>query len=334
VYLGSKGNGQQTTQKLQPKLGAFDSATLRAVMTIPQTLTVYGTTPDHGNITVRVRHGATDLLPTTVITEENFTIECNEPAPIGPLEVIIANLENTTADVELYVDYSSDSDGNGVIDFEQYSWPEPVPPLDWDRDGLSDEDEVEAGTDIFVPDTDNDGMRDGLEVQFGLDPLRDDREDDADLDGLSNFEEIGLGTHPLNNDTDSDGIPDGWEVEFKTDPRTNDSSSDPDNDTLTNLEEYQNNSDPLSRDGDSDGVLDVEEIALGMDPLNEDSDGDGLRDQLELFEGLDPLTPDYDLDLNPDGPDHNPRINAIIIMVLIVAIPFLLGSFYFRRRIR
>ncbi len=334
VYLGSKGNGQQTTQKLQPKLGAFDSATLRAVMTIPQTLTVYGTTPDHGNITVRVRHGATDLLPTTVITEENFTIECNEPAPIGPLEVIVANLENTTADVELYVDYSSDSDGNGVIDFEQYSWPEPVPPLDWDRDGLSDEDEVEAGTDIFVPDTDNDGMRDGLEVQFGLDPLRDDREDDADLDGLSNFEEIGLGTHPLNNDTDSDGIPDGWEVEFKTDPRTNDSSSDPDNDTLTNLEEYQNNSDPLSRDGDSDGVLDVEEIALGMDPLNEDSDGDGLRDQLELFEGLDPLTPDYDLDLNPDGPDHNPRINAIIIMVLIVAIPFLLGSFYFRRRIR
>jgi hypothetical protein len=98
--------------------------------------------------------------------------------------------------------------------------------------------------------------------------------------------------------------------------------------------EYQNNSDPLSEDGDSDGVLDVEEIALGMDPLNEDSDGDGLRDQLELFEGLDPLTPDYDVDLSPDGPDHNPRINAIIVMVLIVAIPFLLGSFYFRRRIR
>ena len=119
-----------------------------------------------------------------------------------------------------------------------------------------------------------------------------------------------------------------------TDPLINDSSSDPDNDTLTNLEEYQGNSDPFSEDGDSDGVLDVEEIALGMNPLNEDSDGDGLRDQLELLEGLDPLTPDYDVDLILDGPDHNPRINAILAMVLIVAIPFLLGSFYFRRRIR
>ena len=334
VYLGSKGNGQQTTQKMQLELGGLHSAVLRVVMTVPQAFTVYGTTPDYGNITVRVGYGATDLLPTTVIIEENFTIECNEPAPIGPLEVIVINLENTTASVELYVDYSSDSDGNGVVDSEQYSWPEPSPPLDWDGDGLSDESEVEAGTDIFVSDTDNDGMRDGLEVQFGFDPLRDDSEEDADSDGLSNLEEIRFGTHPLNNDTDSDGIPDGWEIEFMTDPLINDSSSDPDNDTLTNLEEYQNNSDPFSEDGDSDGVLDVEEIALGMNPLNEDSDGDGLRDQLELLEGLDPLTPDYDVDLILDGPDHNPRINAILAMVLIVAIPFLLGSFYFRRRIR
>jgi hypothetical protein len=120
-------------------------------MTVPQTLTVHGTTPDYGNITVRVRHGSTDFLPTIVITEENFSIECNEQAPIGPLEVIVTNLENTTANVELYIDYSSDSDGNGVIDSEQYSWPEPVPQLDWDGDGLSDEDEVAAGTDIFVP---------------------------------------------------------------------------------------------------------------------------------------------------------------------------------------
>ena len=334
VYLGSKGNGRRTTQKLQVELGAFDSARLRAVMTVPQTLTVYGSTPNYGNITVEVRHGAMDLLPITVIMEQNFTIECTELASIGPLEVIVTNPENATAYVDLYVDYSSDSDGNGVVDSEQYSWSEPIPPLDWDRDSLSDKAEVEAGTDIFVPDTDNDEMSDGLEVQFGLDPLRDDSEEDADSDGLSNLEEIVLGTHPLNSDTDLDGIPDGWEVEFMTDPFTNDSASDPDNDTLTNLEEYQYSSDPHSEDGDSDGVLDVEEIALGMDPLNEDSDGDGLRDQLELFEGLNPLIPDYDVDLSPDGSDHNPRINAIIVLVLIVAIPFLLGSFYFRRKIR
>ena len=334
VYLGSKGNGKQTTQKLQLELGAFNSVSLRAVVTVPQTLTIYGSTPYYGNITVRVQHEDTDLLPTTVIMEQNFTIECTEPAPIGSFTVIVANPENATADVELYVDYSSDSDGNGVVDSEQYSWSEPIPPLDWDEDRLSDEAEVEAGTDIFVSDTDNDEMIDGLEVQFGLDPLRDDSEEDGDLDGLSNLEEIVLGTHPLNNDTDSDGILDGWEVEFMTDPFTDDSASDPDNDTLTNLEEYQNSSDPHSEDGDSDGVLDVEEISLGMDPLNEDSDGDGLLDQLELFEGLNPLIPDYDVDLSPDGPDHNPRINAIIVMVLIVAIPFLLGSFYFRRKIR
>jgi hypothetical protein len=42
---------------------------------------------------------------------------------------------------------------------------------DTDRDGLSDADEIQRGTDPRNPDTDHDGAVDGLEVILGTDPL-------------------------------------------------------------------------------------------------------------------------------------------------------------------
>lgn len=75
--------------------------------------------------------------------------------------------------------------------------PTPVPPVDTDHDGLSDQREAELGTDSLKPDTDGDGLSDGDEVSK-------------------------YGTNPLNPDTDGDTYPDGVEVRNGFNPRGTD----------------------------------------------------------------------------------------------------------------
>ena len=72
--------------------------------------------------------------------------------------------------------------------------PTPVPSVDTDHDGLSDQREAELGTDPLKPDTDGDGLSDGDEVNK-------------------------YGTNPLNPDTDGDTYPDGVEVRNGFNPR-------------------------------------------------------------------------------------------------------------------
>ena len=334
VYLSMQGNGQRSAQKLQGTIGPGEELTLRAVMTVPQMLSMRGVCSENSSLSIRVFNRTTFLLGSTAIPIGNFTITCELPAEMGPVDVRVVNQGNSSASIRLYLDYDSDTDGNGVLDSSQNTWPNPDPPLDWDGDGLSDADETVHGTDIFKPDTDSDMMSDSVEVKYGLDPLRNDADEDPDADGLTSFREIALGTHPVNRDTDSDGIPDGWEVDYGTNPLVNDAALDPDNDTLTNIEEYEHGADPLSADGDNDGVSDTIEVSLGMNPMNPDSDSDGLRDQLELLEGSNPLVPDYDADVLWDGPDPNPRINLLLVIGLIIILPVGVGSFLFWRRIR
>ncbi|HEO72324.1 MAG TPA: carboxypeptidase regulatory-like domain-containing protein [Candidatus Hydrogenedentes bacterium] len=63
--------------------------------------------------------------------------------------------------------------------------------VDSDGDGLTDEEEIELGTNPRNPDTDYDGMPDGWEVDNGLDPLDPrDAKWDADGDGISNYQEF------------------------------------------------------------------------------------------------------------------------------------------------
>ncbi len=73
---------------------------------------------------------------------------------------------------------------------------------DADRDGLSNEQELAAGTDPNAFDTDGDGLGDGEEVARSLNPLQADIDGDGWKDGL----EIARGTDPKNKDTDADGI--------------------------------------------------------------------------------------------------------------------------------
>ena len=77
---------------------------------------------------------------------------------------------------------------------------------DDDKDGLSNIQEAQLGTDPKNPDTDGDGLTDGAEVnQYGTNP----KLQDTDGDTLSDGVEVNqLHTNPLNKDTDGDGLPD------------------------------------------------------------------------------------------------------------------------------
>jgi hypothetical protein len=152
---------------------------------------------------------------------------------------------------------------------------------DLDQDGLSNQEELEVGTDLLEKDTDN--------------------------DGLTDFEEVSVyKTDPIEEDSDNDLLKDGAEVlAYKTDPLKPDS----DNDRLTDGEEILTyGADPSNPDSDYDGLRDGEEVKdYKTDPINQDTDKDGLSDGDEVLEELwrryrtDPLKVDSDYDSFTDG---------------------------------
>lgn len=79
---------------------------------------------------------------------------------------------------------------------------------DTDRDGLTNAEEAELGTDPNNPDTDSDTLNDGDEVKiFNTNPL--DR--DSDNDELDDALEISTCSNESNPDSDGDGQPDGFD---------------------------------------------------------------------------------------------------------------------------
>lgn len=118
--------------------------------------------------------------------------------------------------------------------------------VDSDDDGMTDEREVEQGTDPNNPDTDGDGLSDGRDPN----PTNPDTDGDGDPDGTD--------PQPTNPDvrtppdTDGDGIPDATD-------------SDDDNDGLYDYEERELGTDPLRADTDRDSVRDKED-AFPLDP--------------------------------------------------------------------
>jgi outer membrane protein OmpA-like peptidoglycan-associated protein len=180
---------------------------------------------------------------------------------------------------------------------------------DPDRDGLTNDEEKQLGTDPNNPDTDGDGLNDGDEVHlYHTDPLK----YDTDGDGLSDGDEVlKYHTDPLKYDTDGDGLSDGDEVlKYHTDPLKYDT----DGDGLSDGDEVlKYHTDPLKYDTDGDGLSDGDEVLkYHTDPLKYDTDGDGLSDGDEVLKyHTDPLKMDTDGGGMPDGKEVQLGLNPL-----------------------
>ena len=190
---------------------------------------------------------------------------------------------------EMVLGVPDDLGGGG--DRSDESW-EDTDSVDGDADGLTDAEELEAGTDPTNADTDGDGLSDFDELQTGTDPTKADTDDDGLRDGA----ESSWNTNPLAADSDGDGISDGDEVHG--DPATDPNLADTDGDGLADGIERTLGTDPTLADTDGDGLSDSEEVSGNVitDPKNPDTDGDGLKDGEEASYGGDPTDPDTDND--------------------------------------
>ena len=117
---------------------------------------------------------------------------------------------------------NDDTNNNGIQDWweEFYFGALIAGDTDSDGDGLLDSEEWLSFTDPTRQDTDGDGIFDNQEVADpSVDPLiPDEFLADFDGDGLRNFEERIAGSDPFVPDTDGDGVSDADEVESGTDP--------------------------------------------------------------------------------------------------------------------
>ena len=188
-----------------------------------------------------------------------------------------------------------DADGDGVPD---YLDPD-RPPMDLDRDGLSDAEEAAIGTNPNLPDTDMDGIDDGIEARSGrTDPTR----PDSDGDGLCDGPLAVPGVCAIGEDVNANGRVDPNE----SDPARRDTDG---GGTADGVEVLRDGTDPtnpaddrVGLDRDGDGLANADEDILGTDPDDPDTDNDGLRDGLEVETGTHPLEADADRDGLCDGP--------------------------------
>ncbi len=176
-------------------------------------------------------------------------------------------------------DAGLDSDGDGLINIEEYRLLTDPQEADPDEDGFNDSQEIRCGTDPFdssfyPTDSDEDGLCDQWEIKYesDLNPASDD-----DLDGLTNLEEYNYRCNPEAGDSDGDGLNDSDEVNV-------------------------HGTDPSHGDTDCDGLNDGDEINIhGTDPFDPDSEDDGMPDRWELAYGLNPMVNDANQDADGDG---------------------------------
>lgn len=152
---------------------------------------------------------------------------------------------------------------------------------DIDSDGLTNGEEITAGSDISKVDTDGDGLSDYQEVkEYFTDPA----EADTDGDGFSDSEEIA-------------GITDNYGNTVYTYP----SVADSDNDGLSDYEEVRIYfTYPLDSDSDDDGALDGAEVSMGLDPLIVSTNANGKFDVSVTIETEDIVKPGIEVELDMD----------------------------------
>jgi hypothetical protein len=186
---------------------------------------------------------------------------------------------NDTKEISVLPSLTDDSDGDGLTNQEEIDLGTNLYDADYDQDNLNDYQEIKIYyTDPFDGDTDSDGLRDDREILvasfFGLNESF-----DADGDGLPNI---------LDADSDNDGIKDGIEYKF-----TRPDESEPIETQITNYENWHGTN-PYYWDTDYDGIPDLNESSLyirgpygrphlHLSPIKLDTDGDGLSDYDEIY---------------------------------------------------
>jgi hypothetical protein len=164
---------------------------------------------------------------------------------------------------------------------------------DDDEDGLTNADEVEAGTDPSLADTDEDGLTDGEEsAETGTSPLSADTDSDGVLDG----DEVAQGTDPLDG-LAAAPVEEGPAIEETpaaepTPAEAVAAPGDSDGDGLEDAIEIELGTDPVDLDTDDDGLTDGDEYyTFQTGTRNPDTDGDGVVDGVETANGTDPNDP-------------------------------------------
>ena len=204
----------------------------------------------------------------------------------------------------------NDCDSDGIGDFDD---------PDDDNDGISDEKEIEYGTDIcgFDLDTDGDGIPDSVDDDDDNDGCPDEEDfyprdptkcdDDSDKDGILDSQDNCIFTsNPDQEDTDGDGVGDACDnCPLEANPDQEDTDEDGVGDACDNCLSEAN---PDQEDTDGDGVGDACDNCLSeANPNQEDSDGDGVGNACDNCVGTsNPLQEDSDDDGIGDKCDSDP----------------------------
>ena len=192
-----------------------------------------------------------------------------------------------------YISYSNpeleDSDGDQLLDAQEYSLLSDPLLNDTDMDNLTDYLETIFETNLIKADTDHDYLVDSKEI-YGV-----------NITNPHTGEIYIVRPDPLDNDSDNDGFLDGEEVRGF-------------NLSIPNVYDHEIvQTDPMDKDGDRDGLSDFEEInglnisghIFVTDPWDPDTDNDGLSDINEKVYGTNPLSNDTDSDGLLDGDEVN-----------------------------
>jgi hypothetical protein len=176
------------------------------------------------------------------------------------------NPTNNEATARFSVDPDTDSDG--TTDYYD---------SDDDGDGISDNQEIENGTDPKKFDTDSDGVSDAEDIfpndsnewlDTDSDGTGDNQDSDDDNDGLYDFEEEKLGTNPRLYDTDRDGVSDKQDA-FPRDPNRQKLPSS----TLTEAEAPAIDSEVWTRREDKESEIKREENKKAEDEWQLEKEG-------------------------------------------------------------